>query len=693
MSHPLLYPDAVEDRLYQRRIAEAARNENTLVVLPTALGKTVISALVAADILYNYRESRVLVMAPTRPLVMQHRETFRRLIRLPEEDFAILTGKTSADCRMGVWSGSARVVFATPEVVRNDILHQGLKLHGFGLVVVDECHRAVKEYAYTEVCSAYLKDAPYPLILGMTASPGSNIERVEAVCRALSIERVEHRSDLDPDVKPYINPINVEWKMVDLPEQYSPLRRLLRDMLQSKIRLLQQAGYFRKDPAYVTRKDLIELGSELRYAAEMSIEEERGPIYRAISIQSQALTLFHMLELLETQGTYTLKAFLERMEEDGKRSHAALMRDADQLRPLLEAADNATNAKISALTETIKEQLSKNPESRMLVFTQYRDTATHLVETLNAIPGVRAERFVGQASKLHDKGLTQDKQAFLIGSLRDGTINTLCATSIAEEGLDIPEVNLVVFYEPIPSEIRYIQRRGRTGRRTPGRVVIVVANQTNDVIYRYASERRIRRMADIAERLNQTLQPKLRLRWRPAPNPLTREKIEDLWRRTGLQPPVTPATTDREQMRDFARMVESAQRALYLKVLEAGAGGTTMDALCEAMEEEGCSRDVAKAAIQKLAKKGHIAETPEKVSVPVKEIPGTKVITVEVEKVLPGGAVVCVDGKWMARLTPDDYEGPRKLLRKNAAFKAQGSLYKLNGKLHISIRQIIQVLS
>ena len=48
--------------------------------------------------------------------------------------------------------------------------------------------------------------------------------------------------------------------------------------------------------------------------------------------------------------------------------------------------------------------------------------------------------------------------------------SSLVATSIAEEGLDIPEVDLVVFYEPIPSEIRYIQRRGRTGRKTAGNV-------------------------------------------------------------------------------------------------------------------------------------------------------------------------------------------------------------------------------
>lgn len=692
VSHPLLYPNALEDRLYQRRIAEAAKDRNTLVVLPTALGKTIISALVAVDILYNYRESRVLIMAPTRPLVMQHKENFRRLVRLPEEDFVLLTGKTSPEYRMGVWNGSARLVFATPEVVRNDILNQGLRLSGFGLIVVDECHRAVKEYAYTEVCGAYLRDAPYPLILGMTASPGSSIERVEAVCKTLSIEHVEYRGDYDPDVKPYINPINVEWKTVDLPEEYSPLRRMLRDMLRSKIRLLQQAGYIKKNLEYVTRKDLIELGSELRYAAEMSIEEERGPIYRIISIQSQALTLFHMLELLETQGTFTLKAFLERIEEDGKRGHTALMRDAGQLRHLLEAASNVSSPKISALTEIVEKQLSENPDSRILVFTQYRDTATHLVETLNTIPGVKAERFVGQASKLGDKGLTQDKQAFLIQNLREGTINTLCATSIAEEGLDIPEVNLVVFYEPIPSEIRYIQRRGRTGRKTPGRVIIIAATQTNDIIYRYASERRIRKMAAIAEMLNRVLKPILRLRERPAPNPLTREELEDLWRRTGPQPIPAPIMADRERFRSFTRVLENATRALYLKLLESGERATA-ETLYGAMEEEGYGRDITKVAIQKLAKRRHIVETPEKISIPVKPIPGTKIFTVEVEKIVPGAAIVRVDGKYMARLTPENYEGPRKILKKNTLFKAQGSLHHLDGKLHIRIRQIIQVIS
>jgi ERCC4-related helicase len=212
--HPLLYQETIEDREYQRMISEASKNRNSLVVLPTALGKTVISALVAVDVLYNYRDMRVLVMAPTRPLCMQHMETFRGVMRLPEDDFVLLTGKTQAAFREAVWNGKSRMVFATPQVVRNDLLAKRMNLNGFGLLVFDECHRSVKEYAYTEIASQYAKTSKYPLILGMTASPGSDIERVRNVCESLFIEHVEYRNDEDRDVSPYVQPITVEWKTV-----------------------------------------------------------------------------------------------------------------------------------------------------------------------------------------------------------------------------------------------------------------------------------------------------------------------------------------------------------------------------------------------------------------------------------------------------------------------------------------------
>ena len=524
LEHPLIWPSTVEFRLYQKSIADVASERNTLVILPTALGKTVISAMVTANLLCEYRDVKVLVMAPTRPLVLQHRNSFLRLLKLRERDTALLTGETYPEYRKIVWEGEARVVFSTPQVVRNDLLEHRVSLENYGLLVFDECHRAVKEYAYTDIAQFYVSQAKYPRILGMTASPGSDLDRVLAVCRNLYIERVEYRSEEDPDVKPYIQPIEIEWKRVNLPAEYLEIKAQIRSLLDRRVNWLCYRGIIKRKLEYVTRRSLIEAGNELRFMLEESIEEERGQILTAIINQSLALTLFHMLELLETQGLHTLRAFLEKveLEKAEKRSYAILVSDPEY-RKLRASVENISteHPKAQLLKQIVKEQVSKKPSSRMLAFTQYRDTASHLVEELNTIPRVKADRFVGQASKLLDKGLTQDEQAERIRMLEDGELNVLVATSIAEEGLDIPAVDHVIFYEPIPSEIRYIQRRGRTGRKAPGNVTILAANESLDMIYLYASQRRTEKMKTIAENINLKLQPIIRKRSKPAPDPLT----------------------------------------------------------------------------------------------------------------------------------------------------------------------------
>ena len=722
VSHPLIYADTVEDRQYQRAISDAARNRNTLVVLPTALGKTVISALVAVDVLYNYHDKRILVMAPTRPLCMQHMDTFRHVMRLPDDDFTLLTGRTQAELREAVWSGRSRMVFATPQVVRNDLLAKRSALGGFGLLVFDECHRSVKEYAYTEIASQYARSSDYPLILGMTASPGSEMERVRNVCQSLFIEHVEYRNDGDPDVRPYVQPITMESKAVDLPPGYQPIGEILNGMLNERVRWLQNRGYLKGVFAGVSRRQLIELGTELRYAAELNIEEERGPIYAVISRQASALTIFHMLELLETQGAYTLRAFVERMLDEGardeegkqekkKRSHSSLVRDPafGSLQNLLlgDGAQLVEHPKVDVLKTLLAGQFRDSSESRVLVFTQYRDTATHLVEELNKVPGVSAERFVGQASKLHDKGLSQDEQARIIRDLRKGYLNTLVATSIAEEGLDIPQVDLVVFYEPIPSEIRYIQRRGRTGRKTAGTVVILAAQNTNDMIYLYAAQNRVERMKEIAQKLNTALKPVLRVRPRPAPAPLSPEDLAGICARTAPkpQPTVTVAAqqAEKEKLSEMNRQVSRAEKALYMRVLETGTTGIDNEVLYSEMEEEyGFPREVVKVALDRLAKAKHIAAASpgtqgrplspprHSSSVPVKEIPGTRRMSIEVEKIASGHAVVWVDGKWRARLIPENYAGPRELMKKGRSFDALCSLYDDAGTLCVNVRQVVQ---
>jgi Fanconi anemia group M protein len=108
--------------------------------------------------------------------------------------------------------------------------------------------------------------------------------------------------------------------------------------------------------------------------------------------------------------------------------------------------------------------------------------------------GIACERFVGQATKDAEKGLSQKKQIAALTRFRDGEFRVLVATSVGEEGLDVPSTDMVIFYEPVPSEIRSIQRRGRTGRSAAGRVVVLVTKGTSDDVYRYVSQSKERRM-------------------------------------------------------------------------------------------------------------------------------------------------------------------------------------------------------
>lgn len=161
--------------------------------------------------------------------------------------------------------------------------------------------------------------------------------------------------------------------------------------------------------------------------------------------------------------------------------------------------------KLGEIAHIVEEEFKKAENPKILIFTQFRDTAATLVNTLNQNERIKAALFIGQASNTRTKGLSQKEQKEIIEQFREGTINVLCATSIGEEGLDIPEVNAVIFYEPIPSAIRKIQRAGRTARHAPGKLFILVTKGTRDEINHYASSAREKKMYKTIDTVKQHL--------------------------------------------------------------------------------------------------------------------------------------------------------------------------------------------
>jgi len=684
VEHPLIKSGKVESRLYQQSILIETIDRNALVVLPTALGKTVIAVLLSAYYLQRNPEMKILMMAPTRPLVLQHRDSFAEMMNVEERSLVAITGKVDPKKRRMLWRGG-RIFFSTPQIVKNDIERGILDLSEFSLLIFDEAHRAVKNYAYTFVARDYIRRSSFPVILALTASPGGDKERIRSVCESLFIERVVYRSEEDEDVKPYIPGIEIEWRRVRLPEEYREVSRILRSMIEERLSSLKNMGLIKKSPKHVTKSDLLSLGEELREL--MNGGERSGWVYQAVVEQSACLSLFHALELLETQGMRQLRNFLLKLGDEEKRSYELITSHLSFSRLLELTEKSRSHPKIGELVKIVEEELS-NETSRIIIFSQFRDTVNEIVETLRE-RGIRAERFVGQASRNSDSGLSQKEQIEVLRRFRSGEIRVIAATSIAEEGLDIPSTDLVIFYEPVPSEIRFIQRKGRTGRKRKGRVIILAAERTVDMGYFYSSLRRARRMRRIMRELNRELR-QLKRGERPEVSRAEPERRE-IRRPAPVRFQVTLEDFAEKESQDpeLLREVSRAERWILetlRREMQRGVGRISLGWIFREAREMGFSAEILKKAVKVLAERGEIyLPTWDTISIPV---PESGIFDVLVERIYHGGATLLVNNSFRAKLMAEDFPLSSGL-RKGERLRVRGELYRKDGVLCMRVREVI----
>jgi len=504
--HPLIEENRIERRSYQIAIAATALMRNTLVVLPTGLGKTVIALLVIASRLYN-RGGKALFLAPTKPLVEQHANFLRKTLKINPNEIVALSGEVPPEKRFQLWN-KAKIVVSTPQVIENDVISGRISLEDVTHLTFDEAHRAVGNYSYVFIAKTYMETSKDPLILAITASPGSEMERIEEVLKNLYIEDVEVRTEWDDDVRPYIHEKRIEWVRVEMPKELREVRDILKDCIEHRLMRLEGLGVKARG---LSKKELLALQEALQSEAYESGDRR---LYDALSILAEILKIHHAVELIETQGLDALKHYLRkivieaRSKGGSKASKSIIMDERFRKAVTMALKCEVDHPKLKKLKEIVREELRKR-DSRIIVFTNFRDTAEVIAKELNEM-GIKAVRFVGQANREDDKGLRQREQVEIVERFRDGEIDVLVATSVGEEGLDIPEVDLVVFYEAIPSEIRSIQRKGRTGRKKEGRIVVLVTKGTRDEAYYYLSLKKERAMFERLKELKYILRRKQR---------------------------------------------------------------------------------------------------------------------------------------------------------------------------------------
>ena len=472
--------NSIEKRDYQVNLASQAIEENCIVVLPTGLGKTAIALQVISEFLS--RGKGVLFLAPTRVLVNQHFEFLKENLTI--EDIGLITGEDTVQKRTKLWNNS--VICATPEIARNDLDRQVVSPEQFGLIIFDEVHRTVGDYAYSGIAERLgNSDAR---ILGMTATLPSEKDKATEILTRLKISRVAERTEESSDVKPYIQETNTEWVTVDLPPEMKAIQTLLQLALDERYDTLKKYG--------LQLNGQQSLSALLRVRQFVLRQNRRcaKPLFTAIRIH-------YALNMFEAHGVTPFLKFCER----------AQAKKGAGVKELFEVDPNFTRAVQLAKVAQSKgmehpkipklEEILRTISGKALIFSSYRDSVDVIYNKLTEM-GLSAGILIGKAG---EAGLKQKKQIETVQKFRDGEFDILIATRVGEEGLDISEVNQVIFYDNIPSSIRFIQRRGRTGRKDTGKLIVLMAKDTIDERYYWIGKRKITAAKSMGEKMTQTL--------------------------------------------------------------------------------------------------------------------------------------------------------------------------------------------
>jgi len=481
-------------RVYQASILNTCKDKNTLVCIPTGLGKTKCAILLAVFQLNKTPNTKVMVLTPTKPLANQICNEFKECTNINEENIILLTGAISPKKRQKMYENPL-IIVATPQTINEDLQNSRISLKNFSLLVIDECHRSREKFANTKVAKLYMEQNPQGKILALTASPGSTKAKIDEICKNLFIDAVEIRTENDEDVKEYIQNKEITYIDIELQEELKYIHKLLKDFYKEKLQGLENFN-ISKPASQINKVDLLFLQKRLQFSPK------RPSVFYGLSLVAQLLKLNFAMEMLETQGLKALDSFLNKLENEDTRAAKIILKNNNVIkarnlcRQLMEKGFD--HPKINALKEIIKNTVEKKQDSRIIIFTNYRNTVDNLLEILNKI-NIRTSRLVGQK-----EGLSQKNQIKVIEDFNNGKYNCLVATSIAEEGIHIGEADMAIFYDHTPSSIRRIQRVGRVGRLKPGKIIFMITKGTRDQAYYWKSQKDEKRMKGILTKMKET---------------------------------------------------------------------------------------------------------------------------------------------------------------------------------------------
>ncbi|KAJ7492863.1 hypothetical protein FB451DRAFT_1219867 [Mycena latifolia] len=486
-----IYPLNQPKRDYQYNIVKHCLFDNTIVALPTGLGKTFIAGVVMLNYYRWFPEGKVVFVAPTKPLVAQQIEACHKTCGIPGSDAIELTGQNLKPMRARAWK-EKRVFYMTPQTLNNDLVTENCDARDIVLLVIDEAHRATGGYAYNEVVRYMMAKNPHFRILALTATPGSDPDAVQALIDGLHISRIEIRDENSLDLKAYIFQKKIEQHVIAMNEEVNRIKDPLAKLMNSVLKPLQERGVmYASNPVNMHT-----------YTAQMKMQalkpDQRWAYSPLANLSSLARAMGYLIEgTIGMCNTY-LHDLANDKEDDGeggKKKTASKGKKKLREDPLFQAVikelelqrlrgftmhpklDRLKALVVQHFAEKLGEDGQETEETKVMVFVTFREAVDEIVDALNLEkPLIRAHKFIGQGTdKQGKKGLAQKEQLEVIKKFKADEFNVLVATSIGEEGLDIGEVDLIVCYDAQKTPIRMLQRFGRTGRKREGKVHVLLS--------------------------------------------------------------------------------------------------------------------------------------------------------------------------------------------------------------------------
>ena len=483
-------------REYQFNILKTCLQTNTLICLPTGLGKTLIASL----IIYNFNKwfyGKIFFFAPTKPLISQQKKSFLKLFPFLQKKVIEINGSISNKKREELYK-EKKIFFLTPQTLKNDLNMFLIDKEKISLLIFDEAHKAQKNYSYSLIINKlYENNNSKFRIIALSASPGSSNQKIEDLICNLHIKKIEFRTEKNSDIKNYI--FNKKITLIEIENNFniSKIENLIYSLINNRLDIMKKYKIINDNvnSKYLFVNKLLQYQKNFKEKIK-DFEYEIGP--KMICEIFQCFTLLFQLlsckKKLLNEGLESFKNGIKKIDNNffsnkktnfeysTAKKNLINTSEFQEIKNELIKSENNLNTlfdqihpKLIKLKEILINEIEniKNKSSKIIIFTEYKDSTIEIKNFLLSqieLKEIKFNIFTGQ-----NKLFKQKEQIKTINDFINGKINILISTSIAEEGLDIGDVNLIICYDFISSSpIKLIQRFGRTGRKKNGNVILLL---------------------------------------------------------------------------------------------------------------------------------------------------------------------------------------------------------------------------